>query len=92
MDKLKNFFSKHGSYYGILWNISLFFAGIWAFYRWIVELFINAHNGNLIGFVLVFIFQSLIMGLTAVFGGLFLFVVLLIITLVPYLIIRGLVK
>lgn len=88
MKRIKEFFTRQGPYYEVLWNISYILAGIWAFYKWVESLFLTAHEGNFWGFILIFILQSLIMGFNSIIGGIILFLILFVLTFLPFLIIK----
>lgn len=87
---MTKYFGRHNKYFSNVWNVSLGIAGVYAFLNWIWQLFKTAADGNLIGFLFTFIFQSVIMGITMIIGGVFIFLVIVIITFIPYLIWRGL--
>jgi len=89
---MKKYFEKHSRYFSILWTISVTIGGIVAVYQWVMELFNAAYNGDFISFILGLILQSVIMGLSTIIGGATIFLILVILTILPYLVIRGLAK
>ncbi|HBI17147.1 MAG TPA: hypothetical protein DDY52_03290 [Candidatus Moranbacteria bacterium] len=88
----ENLYEKHEGYISALYGISFFLSGIYAFIRWLKELFATAHDDNFIGFIFVFLFQSFIMAINTILGGIMFFIILLLISVIPYLIYRGLTK
>ena len=90
--RIASYFGRHTSCFETLWNISLFIGFIYGIVRWLWQIFQAIQQGNFIGFVFAIILQTIIIGLTAILVAIFVFIVLLAITIIPYLIIRGLVK
>lgn len=88
----ENLYEKHEGYISALYGISFFLSSVYAFIRWLKELFATAHDDNFVGFIFVFLFQSFIMAINSILGGIMFFVIFLIISVIPYLIYRGLTK
>jgi len=84
--------SKHEDYLHILWQISLVLGYINAIIDWFQTVFQTARDGNALGFVVLIVLQSLWLGLNGILGAIMVFLILLLITIIPYLIIRGITK
>lgn len=88
----ESFSQKHSAYFGSIWTLSLWIGGIYAFFSWIKSLFEAAADSNIIGFIFVFILQGFIMAVTTIFSAATLWVIIVFLTIVPYLMYRGLTK
>lgn len=88
----QNLTKKHSSYFSTVWSISVVLGYIAAFVDWFQKLFLSAHDGNFVGFILLFLFQSLFMAVSGIIGAVIIFLILIVITIVPYLIFRGLTR
>lgn len=91
-EKLSNFFSKHSQYLSIIWGISIAIASVSAFIDWLKILFEVIQAGSFWGFVLAIVLQTFIMAWYTITGAIIAYLVILVITVIPYLIIRGLSK
>lgn len=89
---LKSFREKHGSFYSTLWGISLGLGFVYGFIVWLQQLFTSIQDNNFVGFLFIFIAQSLILAINGFIAGVGIFVGLSLLLTIPYLIIRGLRK
>lgn len=87
-----SFKEKHSAFFSSLWNVSLGIGFLWGFFQWIFSLFETAADGNLIGFFIVFVMQTVIMGFQAIIAACIIFIGLVILLTIPYLVIRGFFK
>jgi hypothetical protein len=83
---------KHNRYIEICYQIGFGIGILLSFLNWVKELFINAHYGNLIGFLMLFILQSLLLGLWTIIYAAIIGTIIVVITFIPYLVIRGIVR
>ena len=90
--KLQSFLNKHEKYLTVIWQISIFFGYILAFINWIKFMFEIAQAGSVMGFILGLVFMSIIMMIAGILGAVVIFVEILVVTILPYLLIRGLLK
>lgn len=88
----KRQYRKHEKYLSSLFSLSVGLAYIYAFIDWIGALFETARNGSVIGFVMLWLLQGVFMVVGGFIGGVVLFLVLLLLTFIPYLVVRGLAR
>lgn len=88
----QSFWEKHSSYVTVLWYISTWIGGIYGFIQLLYTIFNAIREGDFFAFVFAIVLNSLYVVLWAFIGGGILFLILLVLTFIPYLIIRGLLK
>lgn len=92
MKIISSFKQKHSDYFSVVWTISMyigFFIGVW---KWIEAIFLNAQHGSMVGFLLAFAMQSVLIFVYGIIAAVSLFITIFLITFLPYLLIRGLTK
>lgn len=88
----KRLYNTHEPYFGFVYKISFFIGIIYAFFNWVVQMFETAQDGNIVGFIFVFLMQTLIQMFTAVMFTLIVGTLASAIFFLPYLVIRGFIK
>lgn len=95
MEETRGFFSNfkkaHSTYFGTLWYISLSIGLLYGVYTWFLYITDAVKTGSFVGFLFALIFQTFIIMLNAIVTAFFMFLIIVFFTLLPYLIIRGLV-
>lgn len=86
---MKAYFQKHSTYFTGVWYTALFISFPLALIDQLIKLFQTAHDGNLLGFIINLVFLSFLVMVSGFIGAIILFILIVIITIVPYLIIRG---
>lgn len=88
--RLPLFVEKHKPYLSVLSSVAAVVAGVLAFIEWLSALFQAIQDGNFFGFVVVLLLQSLIVALAFVILFAVFYALLFLVTVVPYLLWRGL--
>jgi hypothetical protein len=83
---------KHEGYFKVVWYISFGIGMFYGFIRLLAIIFNAIRVGDFAGFALAIIFNSVLVMIWGFLGGIVIFVVLFIITFIPYLIVRGFAK
>jgi hypothetical protein len=83
---------KHESYFTIVWYISFGIGMLYGIIKLLAVIFNAIRAGDFLTFVTAIILNSVLTMLYGFIGGIFIFVVLVIITFIPYLIVRGFAK
>lgn len=83
---------QHSSYFGVISTISWYIAGMLAVLKFFELLFEAAQYGNFLGFVLVLITSSVITFLWGIYYFILIFLVIFVVSVIPYLVIRGIKK
>lgn len=95
MEETRGFFSNfkkaHGAYLGTLWYISLSIGLLYGVYTWFLYITDAVKTGSFVGFLFALMFQTFIIMLNAIVTAFFVFLAIVFFTLIPYLIIRGLI-
>ena len=89
---LASLLEKHLAYFTAVWYISFGIGMFYGFIRLLAVIFNAIRAGDFAGFALAIIFNSVLIMLWGFLGGIVIFVVLFIITFLPYLIVRGFAK
>ncbi len=89
---LASLLEKHLAYFTAVWYISFGIGMFYGFIRLLAVIFNAIRAGDFAGFALTIIFNSVLVMLWGFLGGIVIFVVLFIITFLPYLIVRGFAK
>ena len=92
VNKRNSLISKHSYFVKGVYQITLTLMSVYVFFQWLVVMFDEAHKGNVLGFIFLFVTQTLWMGLFALIGTAIWGTLALIILFIPYLIVRGLWK
>ena len=87
----KNLLEVHWTYLSVLWQISYSISGFASFIYYIWLLFQAASDG-FVSFLLTFLMSFVIIAISGLLLAIALFIFLLCLTLIPYLIFRGLVR
>jgi len=85
-------FEQHQQYIGTITTISWYVAGFLAVLKWFELLFLTAQYGNFIAFVLVLFTSTIVTFLWGLYYFVCVFVIIFIISVIPYLVTRGLRK
>jgi len=89
---LKRIYENHQSYFGSIYTACFYIGGAYALLRWVWILFMTAREGNMMGFLLTFIFQGVITFFTSAIFGVIAGTIASLVLFLPYLVVRGLVK
>lgn len=92
METKQNLFQKHGTYFATINTISIYLAGIVAFFRLVQQIVFTVYDNNMLGFVILVIFSGVWQTVNGIMYYLIIYAALTIITFFPYVIIRGIVK
>jgi hypothetical protein len=86
---MQTFYEKNEPYISFIWSLSLMLGYAYSFFQWVAALFLTASEKNFFGFIMLFILQSLWMGITGLFYSAIAFVCLISISAIPYFIWKG---
>jgi len=84
--------AKHESYFTIVWYLSFGIGFVYGFIKLLDVIFKAIRSGDFATFVIAILLNSIFTMLWGFIGGIVVFVVLVIITFIPYLIVRGFAK
>src|SRR5258708_36680372 len=83
---------KHGGYFTDVWSISFGIGIFYGLFRLLAVIFNTIRAGDFVTFAFSILFNSVLTIVWGFIGGIVVFVVLVIITFIPYLIVRGFAK
>jgi len=84
--------AKHEGYFMVVWYISFGIGVFYGIIRLLAVIFNAIRSGDFITFAFSILFNSLLTMVWGFIGGIVVFVVLVLITFIPYLIVRGFAK
>jgi len=89
---MKNIIDKHEGYIYSCYMIAGVYGAIIGLYEWVVTVLNMIHTRNVIGIIFVFVIQTLWISLSIIMNAVIWGTVLVVVLLIPYLIVRALVK
>jgi hypothetical protein len=84
--------TKHEGYFTTVWYISFGIGTLYGIIRLLAVIFNAIRSGDFLTFAVAIILNSVLTMFWGLIGGIVVFVVLVVITFIPYLIVRGFAK
>lgn len=88
----ESFWDKHKDFVGGVYTVAFYIGTVYAFFKWLVEMFNVAREGNVAGFLLMFFLQAVFQAISAFWFAIVWGTIGVVILIIPYLVIRGLSK